>query len=103
MSLEQGYQIVFGPFRLEPSTGRLQRGDQAVALEPTPLAVLCYLAQRPGQLVPKQELIKAIWRIFVTPAVVKTCIHALRQALGDDASAPRYIETVGRKGYRFIG
>ncbi len=104
MSLEQGQQIVFGPFRLDPTTHQLWQGEQAVALQPKPLAVLRYLAQRSGQVVPKQELLKTLWAgVFVTKAVLKTCVQAIRKALGDDVTAPRYIETVGRKGYRFVG
>jgi predicted ATPase len=68
------------------------------------LAVLHYLAQRPGQTITKRELLKALWSgTVVTKAVVKECIRAVRDALGDDALAPTYLETVGREGYRFIG
>ncbi len=104
MSLAQGRQIVFGPFRFDPTTNQLWQGEQTVALQPKPLAVLHYLAERPGQVVPKQELLKHIWAgVYVTKAVLKTCVQAIRKALGDEVIAPRYIETVGREGYRFVG
>ncbi|MFN8600991.1 MAG: AAA family ATPase [Candidatus Binatia bacterium] len=73
-------------------------------LQPRPLAVLAYLATRAGEVVPGDELLRALWPgIHVTRAVLKVAVHALREALGDDAAAPRWIETVGREGYRFIG
>jgi len=71
MSTEQELQIAFGPFRFDPVTGQLMRGERVVALQPKPLAVLQYLARRPGQLVTKQELLKAVWtETVVTKAVV---------------------------------
>jgi DNA-binding winged helix-turn-helix (wHTH) protein/tetratricopeptide (TPR) repeat protein len=95
--------MIFGPFRLDPTTTQLWQGEQVVALQPKPLAVLHYLAARPGQLVTKEELLKGIWTgVYVTKAVLKTCVQAIRKALGDDVTAPRYIATVGREGYRFI-
>ncbi len=102
--MERSDQIVFGPYRLDPDNPQLWQGEQAVALQPKPLAVLQYLTQRPGQLVTKAELLKTVWAgTVVTKAVVKECLRAIRQALQEEASAPRYIETVGREGYRFLG
>jgi DNA-binding winged helix-turn-helix (wHTH) protein/tetratricopeptide (TPR) repeat protein len=94
----------FGPYRLDLAGRRLWKGDEPVALQPRPLAVLSYLASRPGIVVGRQELIGALWAgTFVTKAVLKVAVRAIREALGDDAGAPRYVETVGRDGYRFIG
>ena len=63
-----------------------------------------HLAARPGELVARDELIKTLWAdTYVTKAVLKVAVRAIREALDDDADAPRYIETVGREGYRFIG
>jgi DNA-binding winged helix-turn-helix (wHTH) protein/predicted ATPase len=96
--------ISFGQYRLELDRPRLRKGDEPVALQPRPLAVLCYLAARPGVIVGRDELIEALWAgIHVTKAVLKVAVRAIREALADDADAPRYIETVGREGYRFIG
>jgi DNA-binding winged helix-turn-helix (wHTH) protein len=104
MNTEPGKHIVFGPYRLDQEQGQLWRDEQTVALQPKPLAVLQYLAQRPGQIVGSKELLKSVWAgVYVTKAVVKECLRAIRGALGEDASAPQYIETVGREGYRFIG
>jgi DNA-binding winged helix-turn-helix (wHTH) protein/tetratricopeptide (TPR) repeat protein len=95
--------LTFGPFRLDPKGPRLWKGDESVALQPRPLAVLCYLAARPGEVVGRDELIRTLWAgTYVTRSVLKVAMHAVREALGDDADSPRYIETVGREGYRFI-
>ncbi|HVO23301.1 MAG TPA: AAA family ATPase [Candidatus Margulisiibacteriota bacterium] len=73
-------------------------------LQPRPLAVLSYLAARPAAVVSREELIAKVWAgTYVTKAVLKVAVRAIREALDDDADAPRYIETVGREGYRFIG
>jgi DNA-binding winged helix-turn-helix (wHTH) protein/tetratricopeptide (TPR) repeat protein len=95
--------ITFGPYRLDPKGPKLWKGDESVALQKRPLAVLCYLAARPGELVGRDELIRTLWAgTYVSRAVLKVAVHAIREALGDDADSPHYIETVGREGYRFI-
>src|SRR5262245_54195931 len=92
----------FGPFRLERYE-RLWHGEHLVALRPRALAVLRYLAERPGQLVTKEELLTHLWpRLYVTQTVLRVCVHAIRHALQDSPSAPQFIETVGRQGYRFV-
>ena len=96
-------QISFGPFRLDPGQKQLWHGEQRVELRPQPLTVLHYLAERPGQLVTKDELLSQLWADrYVSQAVFKVCVRSIREALGDDATAPQYVETVGREGYRFI-
>ncbi|HEV8714317.1 MAG TPA: AAA family ATPase, partial [Candidatus Binatia bacterium] len=93
----------FGPFRLE-ATKRLWRGDRVVGIRPRPLAMLRYLAERPGRLVTKEELLKRLWPgIYVSSTVVKVCVREIRHALGDEATQPQFIATVGAQGYRFIG
>lgn len=95
-------ELRFDPFCLE-ATERLRCGDQLVDLRPQSLAMLRYLAERSGQVVAKQELLKQLWPgIYVSPTVVKVCVREIRRALGDDATQPRFIETVGVQGYRFI-
>lgn len=92
----------FGPFRVEAAK-RLWRGDQLVEIRPRPLALLRYLADRSGRLVTKEELLKRLWPgLYVTKTVLKVCAREIRQALADDATTPRFIETVGTQGYRFI-
>src|SRR4029434_381429 len=62
-----------------------------------------YLAARPGEVIGRDELIRTLWAgTYVTRAVLKVAVRAVREALGDDADSPRYIETVGREGYRFV-
>src|SRR5262245_58510845 len=97
-------EVRFGPYRLDLAHGRLWKTKEPVALQPKPLAVLGYLAARPGEVVGRDELIKTLWAgTYVTKAVLKVAVRAIREALGDDAGTPRYVETVGREGYRFIG
>src|SRR5262249_40522787 len=75
-----------------------------IPIQPRPLAVLSYLAERPGAVVGRDELIARVWGgTHVTRAVLKVAVRAIREVLDDDAGAPRYIETVGREGYRFVG
>jgi DNA-binding winged helix-turn-helix (wHTH) protein len=65
--------------------------------------VLCALARTPGRLVTKNALLDLVWgHRFVTESVLKSAISELRAALDDDPRQPRYIETVSRRGYRFI-
>jgi DNA-binding winged helix-turn-helix (wHTH) protein/predicted ATPase len=96
-------QTAFGEFRFDPVNECVWRGSQAIALRPKAFGVLKYLLERPGQLVVKQELLDAVWTgTFVGDAVLKDSVRQLREALGDDAASPRYIETAHRRGYRFI-
>lgn len=94
--------LYFGPFHLE-QTKRLWRGNQLVGVRPRSLAVLRYLAERSGQLISGEELLKRLWPgIYVTKTVLRVCVREVRQALQEGPAAPRFIETVGRQGYRFI-
>jgi DNA-binding winged helix-turn-helix (wHTH) protein len=93
----------FGPYRLEPANALLLRGDARLELPPRAFSVLCHLAARPGQLVTKDELLDAVWgHRFVGDSVIKTAVNVIRDVLADDARVPRYIETVARRGYRFV-
>ena len=95
-------ELHFGSFRLEIAK-QLWRSDQPVDLRPRTLALLRYLAERPHQLVTKEELLTQLWPgIYVSPTVVKVCVREIRHALGDEATKPQFIETVGLQGYRFI-
>jgi len=95
--------IHFPPFRLDYTTEHLWQGTQLLPLRPKPLAILRYLAEHPHRLVTKEELLKAVWpETCVSAGLLHTYIRDLRQVLGDDPEAPRFIETVARRGYRFI-
>jgi DNA-binding winged helix-turn-helix (wHTH) protein/predicted ATPase len=97
-------RITFDRFRLDLSNECLWEGSQAIRLRPKAFAVLDYLLGRPGQLVTKDELLQAVWPgTFVGDGVLKVVIRQLRDTLGDDPKAPRFIETAHRRGYRFIG
>ena len=94
----------FEPYRLDVENERLWQGTQAVRLTGKAFAVLRHLAHRPSRLVSKNELFRAVWPdTVVSETTLTSCIKELRKALQDDAKAPRYIETVHRRGYRFIG
>jgi TolB-like protein len=95
--------LTFGRYRLEPRGG-LMSGARPVRLTPKALALLSFMADRAGEVIPKEELFGAVWpEVTVGDAALVTCIQELRKALGDDARRPRYIETLHRRGYRFIG
>ena len=95
--------ILFGNFRLEIADATLWHGSQSLPLTPKAFSVLQCLAQRPGKLVTKNELYNAVWPgVFVGDAALKVCVLEIRRVLADDAKAPRFIETVHRRGYRFI-
>jgi pimeloyl-ACP methyl ester carboxylesterase/DNA-binding winged helix-turn-helix (wHTH) protein/class 3 adenylate cyclase len=93
----------FPPFRLDSARGQLYGESGPIPLAPKALSLLEYLVDRPGRLVNKAELLDALWPgVFVGDGALKVCIRQIRRALGDDAQAPRFIETAHRRGYRFI-
>jgi DNA-binding winged helix-turn-helix (wHTH) protein/tetratricopeptide (TPR) repeat protein len=95
--------LIFEPFRLDVADERLWRGEDPVRLTHKAFGVLRHLAEHAAQLVTKDELLDAVWPdTNVSEAAMTVCIRELRQALEDDAQAPRFIETVRGRGYRFI-
>jgi Tol biopolymer transport system component/DNA-binding winged helix-turn-helix (wHTH) protein len=97
--------VQFGTFTLELSTGELTRGGRPVALQNQPARVLCLLVSNAGQLVTREELHRALWSgdTFVEfETALNIAVTKVRQALGDAAGSPRFIETLPRRGYRFI-
>ena len=96
-------RVHFDTFELDEPNALLLRDGKAVTLAPKPFGVLCALARRPSSLITKHALLDDVWgHHFVTDSVLKTAISEVRAALNDDAKEPRYIETVSRRGYRFI-
>lgn len=94
----------FDAYELDEANARLLRAGEPLSVAPTPFAVLCSLVRQPGALVSKGALLDAVWgHRFVSESVLKTAVSELRTVLADDAHHPRYIETVPRRGYRFIG
>ena len=93
----------FGPFRIDTENEQLWRHQESIPLKPKAFAVLRHLVERRGKLVTKHELFTTIWPdTAVSDGVLTACIKEIRKALSDAAKAPRFIETVHRRGYRFI-
>lgn len=91
------------PLRLDTQNECLWRGARSIALTPKAFAVLRYLADRPKRLVTKDELLDTLWAgTVVTDGVLKVCVLEIRKALEDDSKDPRFIQTVHRRGYRFL-
>ena len=101
--MEPEHHRAFGPFHVDGTQGHLWRGEQRIALRPQSLALLRYLVAHPGRLVTKAEVRQHVWAgMHITDTVLRVSVHEIREALGDAAAAPRYLETVGRQGYRFL-
>jgi DNA-binding winged helix-turn-helix (wHTH) protein len=93
----------FGPFVVDGGTYRLTRDGTIVPLSPKIIDLLLFLAARPSALVSKDDLFAALWPdVAVTDNALTQAVSELRQALGDDPAKPRYVQTVARRGYRFI-
>lgn len=94
---------VFGPFRFDDENQLLYRGATPVRLTPKATHILEVLTKRPNELISHDELLDKVWPgVHVQPEVLKVYIAELRRALKDSAERPRYIETVHRRGYRFL-
>lgn len=93
----------FGLFRLDTAEECLWRGGAQIALPPKQFAVLRYLVEHPGRLVTHDELLDALWpETYVQPQVLRTYVLELRKILGDDARQPSFIQSLPKRGYRFI-
>jgi serine/threonine protein kinase/TolB-like protein len=96
-------QYEFGEFELDVSERLLMRGEAVVELKPKVFDLLVLLVQNAGRLMEKEAIFQSLWPdTVVDEANLNVSISALRKALGDTASAPRYIETAPKRGYRFI-
>jgi DNA-binding winged helix-turn-helix (wHTH) protein/Flp pilus assembly protein TadD len=94
----------FGDVTLDVNEHRLQRNGSDVPLSPKAWDVLVHLVRRAGHLVSKQELLDTVWpSAFVEEGIVAVHVSGLRKALGERPDAIRYIETVSKSGYRFVG
>ena len=102
--IREVHQINVPPLRLDLREERLWNEEQLVNLRPKTWALMRYMAERPHELLTKRQLIDTVWpdRI-VTEASLNQAIRELRKALGDNARSPKFIETVHRRGFRFIG
>ena len=106
MSVNSSSSIVrFGTFELDLQTGELRHAGQKVKLQEQPFQVLAALLEYPGKIVTREELRSKLWPedTFVDfDHSLNAAIKRLRDALGESADAPVYIETLARRGYRFI-
>ena len=106
MIVHKGYgppRYSFDDVVVDRENFRVLKANQVRTLEPRVFDLLIYLIERPGRVIEKQELFEQIWKqAFVTDNALTRAVKEIRKAIGDDASAPRYIETVPKRGYRFI-
>ncbi len=103
--VDDGRLVSFGTFELELDAGVLHRHGRRVPLQEQPARILSLLVSRPRELVTREELRQLVWtnETFVEfDASLNAAITKVRRALGDSASAPRFIETVPKRGYRFL-
>jgi TolB-like protein len=92
-----------GAWRVQPQLNSLVCDRRTVHLEPKMMGVLLCLAQRSGDVVPKEQLVQEVWRdTFVTDDVLIRCVSALRKAFSDNAETPTVIETIPKRGYRLL-
>jgi len=103
MNSEEKHFYQFKSFRLDVEERQLLRNGDSVALTPKAFDVLAALVERGGHLVEKDELLKSVWAdSFVEEANVPRIVHTLRKVLGEDDNGNKFIETVAKKGYRFV-
>jgi DNA-binding winged helix-turn-helix (wHTH) protein len=98
--------VRFGPYEADLTTGELRRDGTRVPLQDKPFQILALLLRRPGELVTREELRAQLWPAdtFVDfEHGLNTAVKKLRQALDDSADTPRFVETLPRRGYRFLG
>src|ERR1700761_8015239 len=95
----------FGVFEADEATGELRRQGIRIKLNAQPFQVLLMLLDRPGEVLTREEISRALWSdgTFVDfDHGVNSAVNRIREALGDAAIAPRYVETLARRGYRFV-
>jgi DNA-binding winged helix-turn-helix (wHTH) protein/tetratricopeptide (TPR) repeat protein len=93
----------FGPFRLDTAAYQLMKNEQALDVPPKVIDLLALLISQPSSLVTKDAILASLWPdVAVTDNAITQVVSELRQALGDDSAAPSFVQTVPRRGYRFI-
>jgi serine/threonine protein kinase/Tol biopolymer transport system component len=99
-------QIRFGPFEMDVRAGELRKHGIRLLLREQPFRILLLLLERPGQIVVRAEIRERLWpneTVVEFDHAINNAVGRLRDALGESAEKPRYIETVARRGYRFLG
>jgi DNA-binding winged helix-turn-helix (wHTH) protein len=102
---QQSRRYRFGTFEADAATGELRRQGIRTKLNAQPFQVLCMLLERPGELLTREEISRELWPdgTFVDyEHGVNSAINRIREALGDTAVSPRFVETLARRGYRFV-
>jgi len=96
--------VQFGSFEVDLQTGELRKAGQKFKFSGQPFQVLAILLERPGEVVTREELQKRLWPdTFVdVDHNLNTAINKIREVLGDEAENPRFVETLPRRGYRFV-
>jgi cholera toxin transcriptional activator len=97
--------VRFGVFTADLAAGELRKNGVRIRLQEQPFQVLAYFLERPGEVVTREELRQKLWPAdtFVDfDHSLNTAVNKLREALGDSAASPRYVETLARRGYRFL-
>jgi len=96
-------RYAFGPFVLDPGAYRLLKQNTPLPLSPKALDLLLLFVERPAMLLSKDDILGALWPdVAVTDNAITKVVSEVRQALGDDSASPQYVETVARRGYRFV-
>ncbi|PYS57740.1 MAG: hypothetical protein DMF74_25295 [Acidobacteria bacterium] len=104
MTEQSNHVFEFGPYRLDSGERLLLRGDEVVPLTPKAFEMLLVLVENSGHVLTKEELMKRVWPdTIVEEANLSHNIYKLREALGEGRSGEKYIKTVPRRGYRFVG
>ncbi len=104
--MQAGGRVRFGVFDADLRTGELRRAGVIVRIQEQPFQILAVLLERPGEIATRGEIRKALWpgnEFGDFDHAINVAVKKLRDALRDKASNPRFVETVGRRGYRFIG
>src|SRR5215213_361414 len=103
MKTEKSHIYEFADFRLDESERQLLRDEQPVALTPRAFDLLLFLVKNKNRLIEKNELLEMVWESsFVEEANINVNISTLRKALGEQKSPTKYIQTIPKKGYRFV-
>src|SRR4029077_13721889 len=96
-------RLKVGEWTVVPELNCLQRGGQSVRVEPKVMRVLVTLAEKPGEVLSKEHLLRQVWpETFVSDEVLTRCISELRKVFEDNPKEPTYIQTISKSGYRLV-
>src|SRR6185295_17039159 len=105
MNTPESQKVQFGVFEVDLATGELRKAGTKVKLQDQPFQILSALLERPGEIVSREDLRQKIWRddTFIDfDQGLSKAVNKIREALGDSADSPRFVETIARRGYRFV-